>query len=110
MRDRPSRISLRSIRATQHSRPEEVMGSVNACVDLKRDNDAAPVPMENPPVNALKHELRAELLEALPGACDKKRLPRLIAPEKALEATASGDMIAADQARAVGILDAVPDG
>ncbi len=41
------------------------MGSVNACVDLKRDNDVAVVTMENPPVNALKHELRAGLIEAL---------------------------------------------
>jgi len=178
------------------------MGSVNACVDLKRDNDVAVVTMENPPVNALKHELRAGLIEALkqikdpaikavvltgagrafsagadisefgkplqppglheviaaieatpkpvvaaihgtalggglelalachyrvadrgarvglpeiklgilPGAGGTQRLPRLIGPEKALEAIASGDMIAADQARAVGILDAVPDG
>src|SRR5207245_10427289 len=38
---------------------------LNACVDLKRDNDVAIIIIENPPVNALKHEVRAGLIEAL---------------------------------------------
>src|SRR5215467_13055269 len=41
------------------------MGSVNACVDLARDNDVAIITIENPPVNALKHDVRAGLIEAL---------------------------------------------
>ena len=41
------------------------MGSVNASVDLKRDNDVAIITIENPPVNALKHDVRAGLIEAL---------------------------------------------
>jgi len=178
------------------------MGSVNACVDLARDNDVAIITIENPPVNALKHDVRAGLIEALkevkdpaieavvltgagrafsagadisefgkplnppglaeviaaieampkpvvaaihgtalggglelalachyrvanrgarvglpeiklgilPGAGGTQRLPRLIGPEKGLEAIVSGDMIAADRALALGIVDAVLDG
>jgi 3-hydroxyacyl-CoA dehydrogenase len=41
------------------------MGSVNACVDLKRDGDVAVITIENPPVNALRHEVRAGLVAAL---------------------------------------------
>jgi 3-hydroxyacyl-CoA dehydrogenase len=41
------------------------MGSVNASVDLRRDGDVAVVTIDNPPVNALKHEVRAGLAEAL---------------------------------------------
>src|SRR5260370_8195041 len=41
------------------------MGSVNASVDLKRDNDVAIITIENPPVNALKHAVRAGLIDAL---------------------------------------------
>ena len=46
------------------------MGSINASVDLRRDGDVAVVTADNPPVNALKHEVRAGLTEALAQACD----------------------------------------
>jgi 3-hydroxyacyl-CoA dehydrogenase len=41
------------------------MGSVNASVDVRRDGEIAVVTIDNPPVNALKHEVRAGLVEAL---------------------------------------------
>ena len=41
------------------------MGSINASVDLQRDGELAVVTVDNPPVNALKHEVRAGLAEAL---------------------------------------------
>src|SRR5215469_13401291 len=41
------------------------MGSINASVDLRRDGEIAIVTSDNPPVNALKHEVRAGLAEAL---------------------------------------------
>src|SRR6201995_3387485 len=41
------------------------MGSINASVDLRLDGDVAIVTTDNPPVNALKHEVRAGLVEAL---------------------------------------------
>ena len=41
------------------------MGNVNACVDLRRDGDVAVVTLDNPPVNALKHEVRAGVSLAL---------------------------------------------
>src|SRR5215470_5183185 len=40
------------------------MGSINASVDLHRDGEIAVVTVDNPPVNALKHEVRAGLAEA----------------------------------------------
>jgi 3-hydroxyacyl-CoA dehydrogenase len=40
------------------------MGSINASVDLRRENEIAVVTIDNPPVNALKHEVRAGLAEA----------------------------------------------
>jgi 3-hydroxyacyl-CoA dehydrogenase len=46
------------------------MGSINASVDLRRDGDVAVVTADNPPVNALKHEVRAGLTEALAQARD----------------------------------------
>jgi 3-hydroxyacyl-CoA dehydrogenase len=46
------------------------MGSINASVDLRRDGDVVVVTADNPPVNALKHELRGGLTEALAQACD----------------------------------------
>ena len=46
------------------------MGSINASVDLRRDGDVVVVTADNPPVNALKHEVRAGLTEALAQACD----------------------------------------
>jgi 3-hydroxyacyl-CoA dehydrogenase len=41
------------------------MGSISASVDLQRDGEIAVVTVDNPPVNALKHEVRAGLAEAL---------------------------------------------
>jgi 3-hydroxyacyl-CoA dehydrogenase len=41
------------------------MGNINASVDLRRDGRTAIVTADNPPVNALKHEVRAGLTEAL---------------------------------------------
>jgi 3-hydroxyacyl-CoA dehydrogenase len=41
------------------------MGSINASVDLRRNGEIAIVTVDNPPVNALKHEVRAGLAEAL---------------------------------------------
>jgi 3-hydroxyacyl-CoA dehydrogenase len=41
------------------------MGNINASVDLRRDGQIAVVTVDNPPVNALKHEVRAGLAEAL---------------------------------------------
>ena len=41
------------------------MGSINASVDLQHDGEIAVVTVDNPPVNALKHEVRAGLAEAL---------------------------------------------
>ena len=41
------------------------MGNINANVDLRRDDGIAIVTVDNPPVNALKHEVRAGLAEAL---------------------------------------------
>ena len=41
------------------------MGNINASVDLRRDGTVAVVTVGNPPVNALKHEVRAGLGEAL---------------------------------------------
>src|SRR6201997_4791988 len=46
------------------------MGSINASVDLQRDGKIAVVTADNPPVNALKHEVRAGLAEALRQARD----------------------------------------
>ena len=41
------------------------MASINASVDLRRDGEVAVVIVDNPPVNALKHDVRAGLGEAL---------------------------------------------
>ncbi len=41
------------------------MGNINASVDLRREGRIAIVTVDNPPVNALKHEVRAGLAEAL---------------------------------------------
>jgi 3-hydroxyacyl-CoA dehydrogenase len=42
-----------------------IMGNINASVDLRWDGEVAVVTVDNPPVNALKHEVRAGLAEAL---------------------------------------------
>ena len=41
------------------------MGNINASVDLRRDGTVAVVTVDNPPVNALKHEVRSGLAKAL---------------------------------------------
>jgi 3-hydroxyacyl-CoA dehydrogenase len=41
------------------------MGNINASVDLRRDGRIAILTTDNPPVNALRHEVRAGLAEAL---------------------------------------------
>ena len=46
------------------------MGSINPSVDLRRDGHVAVVTVDNPPVNALKHEVRAGLTQALAQARD----------------------------------------
>jgi 3-hydroxyacyl-CoA dehydrogenase len=46
------------------------MGNINASIDLRRDGEIAVVTTDNPPVNALKHEVRAGLAEALRQARD----------------------------------------
>ena len=46
------------------------MGSINASVDLRCDVEIAVVTVDNPPVNALKHQVRAGLAQALAQAHD----------------------------------------
>ena len=41
------------------------MGNINTSVDLHRDREIAVVTVDNPPVNALKHEVRAGLAKTL---------------------------------------------
>jgi len=41
------------------------MGNVNASIDLRRYGEIAVIISDNPPVNALKHEVRAGLVETL---------------------------------------------
>ncbi|MGP0092199.1 MAG: 3-hydroxyacyl-CoA dehydrogenase NAD-binding domain-containing protein, partial [Xanthobacteraceae bacterium] len=41
------------------------MGNINACVDLRSDSGIAIVTIDNPPVNALRQEVRAGLLAAI---------------------------------------------
>src|SRR5882724_3813247 len=41
------------------------MGNINASVDLRRDGEIAIITADNPPINALKHEVRAGLVEGL---------------------------------------------
>src|SRR5215831_14669868 len=47
------------------SRPGSTMGNVNASIDLRRYGEIAVIISDNPPVNALKHEVRAGLVETL---------------------------------------------
>src|SRR5262249_31304364 len=56
----PLRDSLAGARAWRG-----IMGSINASVDLRRDGEIAVVTVDNPPVNALQHEVRAGLAEGL---------------------------------------------
>src|SRR5260370_7405084 len=46
------------------------MGRINASVDLRRDGEVAVVTTDTPPVNAVKHEVRAGLTQALAQARD----------------------------------------
>ena len=46
------------------------MGNISASVDLRRDRKVAVVTVDNPPVNALKHEVRAGLTQGLRQARD----------------------------------------
>jgi 3-hydroxyacyl-CoA dehydrogenase len=46
------------------------MGNINRSVDFSTDGEIAVVTVDNPPVNALKHEVRAGLAEALRQARD----------------------------------------
>ena len=41
------------------------MGSINPSVDLGRDGEIAVITIDNPPVNALKHEVRAGIADAM---------------------------------------------
>jgi 3-hydroxyacyl-CoA dehydrogenase len=47
-----------------------MMGNINPSVDLRRNGDVALVGVDNPPVNALKHEVRTGVAEALRQARD----------------------------------------
>src|SRR4029077_5154263 len=55
-------------------RQQVEMGNINASVDLARDGEIAVVTVDNPPVNALKHEVRAGLVEGLRRARDDDAL------------------------------------
>jgi enoyl-CoA hydratase/carnithine racemase len=46
------------------------MGTINPSIDLRREAELAIVTIDNPPVNALKHEVRAGLAEAMQQARD----------------------------------------
>jgi len=54
------------------------MGNLNASVDLRRDGEIAVVTVENPPVNALKHEVRVGLVEALRQTRDDAAIKALV--------------------------------
>jgi 3-hydroxyacyl-CoA dehydrogenase len=41
------------------------MGSINPSIDLQHDGEIALIRIDNPPVNALKHQVRVGLIEAL---------------------------------------------
>ena len=54
------------------------MGNINASVDLRRDGEIAVVTTDNPPVNALKHEVRAGLAEALSQVRDDETVKAVV--------------------------------
>src|SRR5436305_799582 len=54
------------------------MGSINASVDLRREGEIAVITVDNPPVNALKHEVRAGLTEALRQARDDRAVNSVV--------------------------------
>jgi 3-hydroxyacyl-CoA dehydrogenase len=54
------------------------MVNINASVDLRQDGGIAVVTVDNPPVNALKHEVRVGLAEALRRARDDAAVEALV--------------------------------
>ena len=54
------------------------MGNLNASVDLRRDGEIGVVTVDNPPVNALKHEVRTGLAEALRQTRDDAAIKALV--------------------------------
>src|SRR6201987_5951596 len=56
------------------------MGNINASVDLRRDGEVAVITTDNPPVNALKHEVRAGLTQALAQARDDDAVKAAVIP------------------------------
>jgi len=54
------------------------VGNINASVDLRRDGEIAVVTTDNPPVNALKHEVRAGLAEALSQVRDDETVKAVV--------------------------------
>ena len=54
------------------------MGSINASIDLRCDGEVAVVTADNPPVNALKHEVRTGLSEALSQARDEAAIKAVV--------------------------------
>jgi 3-hydroxyacyl-CoA dehydrogenase len=54
------------------------MGNINASVDLRGEGGIAIVIVDNPPVNALKHEVRAGLVEALRRARDDASIEAVV--------------------------------
>src|SRR5271163_2365136 len=54
------------------------MGNINASVDLRGEGGIAMVTVDNPPVNALKHKVRAGLAEALRQARDDASIEAVV--------------------------------
>ncbi|MGA8383578.1 MAG: enoyl-CoA hydratase-related protein, partial [Stellaceae bacterium] len=54
------------------------MGNINTSIDLRRDGRIAIVIADNPPVNALKHEVRAGLSQALRQAGDDNAVEAVV--------------------------------
>jgi 3-hydroxyacyl-CoA dehydrogenase len=54
------------------------MGNLNPSVDLRCDREIAVVTVDNPPVNALKHEVRTGLVEALRRAREDTTIEGLV--------------------------------
>jgi 3-hydroxyacyl-CoA dehydrogenase len=54
------------------------MGNINPSVDLRRDGEIAVVMVDNPPVNALKHEVRAGLAEAMRRAGEDEAVKAIV--------------------------------
>ena len=54
------------------------MGNINASVDLHREGGIAIVTADNPPVNALKYEVRAGLVAALSQARDDNAVEAVV--------------------------------